>query len=132
MSVVELEPTITELPAWDLSPMEEALIKMRRLVEDDHWGRDQSHYHDENGRMRYCMLGLIENASGNYNETYRDLMPRMNAAIGEEGREEIRHYPPHMIVNGGISRGPSGICTFNNTRKDVSEIIEWIDRALQL
>lgn len=139
MSIIELEPTTTEWPAWDLPPIspltqtQEALIAIRRLVEDDHWIRDKT-LSVVNGHERRCMAGHIrKQAKGKVGHPiYGDLYRIMNSAIGDEGKAEIAHYPYGLKVNGGTSRGTDTLCTFNNTRKDESEIIDWIDRALQL
>lgn len=111
-------PEVTTPRSWDLALEDETLIKVRRLVEDGKWCKNEVHRPD--GRM--CiggMLGYIR--TGNpmmWVKTGQQEILKLEWAINEVPQ------PPRMYAYNFI--------TFNNTRKGPEEIIKWIDRALQL
>lgn len=72
--------------------------------------------------------------AGAATEAEREITRLLYEAIPEKELARLRQLPIGRIENGGIIRGnwymTQVVASYNNTRKDQQEIIEWFERAL--
>jgi hypothetical protein len=130
MTVIEREKTVEPIK---LNEVQQTLTQIKGLVKQGKWCRNVQ----DNGAGQGCMMGLIIRVSRDTRDTFLTTSELIAAVYrGIDLTDPVFALPVHTRVNGGSVRHNKSsngwVCTYNNTRKDEGEILDWLDRSILL